>query len=148
MNKWRRNGKQMNRVCAFFAIAKWYLRDTVEYTLTWTLRATSLSVILITVKRYLHNVNSLTYLLTYILTNSMGQKFYKQWNKKKGFSVMDTEEYISTVSEDFGVFRLIVSILLNSCLETHQRNKSNVFLIVLLVTKVVVCLQNFIAKLK
>lgn len=61
---------------------------------------------------------------------------------------MDTEEYISTVSEDFGVFRLIVSILLNSCLETHQRNKSNVLLIVLLVTKVVVCLQNFIAKLK
>ena len=61
---------------------------------------------------------------------------------------MDTEEYISAVSEDFGVFRLIVSILLNSYLETHQRNKSNVFLIVLLVTKVVVCLQNLIAHLK
>ena len=45
----------------------------------------------------------------------MGRKFYKKWNKK-GFSV-----YISAVSEEFAVFRLTVSILLNSYLEIHEK---------------------------
>lgn len=73
----------MNRVCAFFAIAKWYLRDTVEYTLTWTLRAASLSVILITVKRYLRNIILLlTYLYTYLLN---GTEIFTNNEIKKGF---------------------------------------------------------------
>ena len=105
------NGKQMNRVSAFFAIGKWYLHDTLKCKLTWTLRATSLSVILITVKRYLHN-NSPTDLLIYLLTQWDGN--FTKNEIKKGFS-----EYISAVSEEFAVFRLIVSILLNSYLEIH-----------------------------